>query len=151
LPSQRPIPGRRGYGLARHNFWGESKPSYPIIIAQIETAIAVDTFFGWGKGDGDDYSRILGELNYLLIGPYDLSSSLGCAGNFDSEYFKQYMNNIKKNVPSRILGYHIVKDIEKQYFDLKDCGFLAFGLDTLMLIDGIKSMQSIAIPKEKIN
>ena len=141
LPSQRPIKGRRGYGLARHNFWGESEPLYPIIIAQIETERAVNRFFSVNADYKDSF--ILDEFNYFLVGPYDLSSSLGCPGDFEDESFKSCMETIRRSVPNCRLGYHIVKDIEKQYFDLQDCGFLAFGLDTLMLIDGIKSIQSI--------
>lgn len=122
--------GKRGYGLTRDNLWGEtSRKQDPILIAQIETVNAVNNIY-----------EISNSFDYCLVGPYDLSSDLGCPGDFDNPEYVGLINQLKNAVDSNKLGYHIVKDIEKQYLDLKECGILAFSLDTLMLIDGIKSI-----------
>lgn len=125
--------GVRGFGLTRDNFWGEKEREKKItIIAQIETKNGVDFIRhepNWGS-----------VFDYFLIGPYDLSSSLGDVGNFSSLEYQKAIETIKNAVGEEKMGYHIVKNIPEQYPNLKGCGFLAFGLDTLMLINGVKEL-----------
>tara|TARA_R110002020_G_scaffold123630_2_gene280362 strand:+ start:1092 stop:1880 length:789 start_codon:yes stop_codon:yes gene_type:complete len=125
--------GKRGYGLTRDNFWGEKpRKSDPLLIAQIESV----------KGVGQ-LSSFSFDFDYFLIGPYDLSSDLGIPGDFESSIYKQQIHEIKRIIPPEKLGYHIVKDIAHQIGDLNDCGILAFSMDTLMLINGIKEIENI--------
>ena len=71
--------GRRGLGLVRQNLWGE-KPlisEKPIIIPQIETITGIRNL-----------SKIKrSSFSFYLIGPYDLSASLGTPGEFDGKEF----------------------------------------------------------------
>ena len=41
------------------------------------------------------------------------------------------------------LGYHLVKDIKDQFQAHKNSKFLALSMDTLFIIDGIKSIESL--------
>lgn len=126
--------GTRGLGLVRQNFWGKNKlieNRRPMLIAQIENSIGAENIFDIVKLDFD----------YFMIGPYDLSLSLGSPGNFDNDLYKKTLSSIKDAVKDK-LGYHIVKDIEGQISELSDCEFLAFGLDSLMLINGVEIIES---------
>jgi 2-keto-3-deoxy-L-rhamnonate aldolase RhmA len=126
--------GRRGYGLTRDSFWGERSRKKDIrLVAQIETVEGVDWLSGKPCG--------MSIFDYFLIGPYDLSCSLGEPENFESKAFKSCIKKVENAVGKCKMGYHIVKDIKEYHNKLKDCGFLAYSLDTLMLIDSIKNME----------
>jgi 2-dehydro-3-deoxyglucarate aldolase len=123
----------RGYGLTRDNFWGErARKEKPLVIAQMESVAGINQIGGFTT-----------YFDYFLVGPYDLSSSLGCPGDFENKEFKKQIQNLKNTIGIEKMGYHIVKDIDNQITDLKDCGILAFSLDTLMLIDGVKKVEDI--------
>ena len=128
--------GRRGLGLVRCNNWGQDdnlQNLSPFIIAQIETKKAVDNL--------EVISNF--KFDYFMIGPYDLSASIGCVGNFEDEKFKSSLNKIKKNIPNEKLGYHIVKNVKEQYKKLKGCGFIAMSMDSLMILDSMKLLEKI--------
>lgn len=130
--------GRRGYGLTRDNFWGEKTRSIkPIIVAQIETKLGCDYVFNSMSGG---YVNKLDFFDYFMIGPYDLSSSLGCPGDFNNKIYNKYVNDLEKQIGKDKIGYHIVKDIASQYEKYKNFGFLAFSLDTIMLLDGQRNI-----------
>jgi 2-dehydro-3-deoxyglucarate aldolase len=127
--------GKRGYGLTRDNFWGaKNRKEKPLIIAQIENTEGVYQL----SCNYNEWSTI---FDYFLIGPYDLSSSLGIPGDFSNSLYKDEINRIKGVVPKDKLGYHIVKDIEDQITDYGDVGLLALGMDTLMLLDGVHVLE----------
>ena len=129
-----PPEGIRGQGLVRENFWGVIgfNKRTPILIPQIETRAGISNI------------KEISKLNFsnFLIGPYDLSASFSEPGDFENEDFKLAIKTLKKLLGDK-LGYHIVKDVDKQYKELKDCNFLAFGLDTLLLIDGVSKIHDI--------
>jgi 2-keto-3-deoxy-L-rhamnonate aldolase RhmA len=128
--------GKRGYGLTRDCFWGEEqRKGGPMLIAQIETVDGVK----WLK----DRKFGVAVFDYFLIGPYDLSSSLGDPENFKSKAYRKCVDDIIDVAGKSKVGYHIVKDIEVHHEHLKDCGFLAYSLDTLMMIESIKKLQEI--------
>jgi len=84
--------GKRGVGLARAQKYGADFDSYkewqkdsPVIIAQIEHIDAVENFRSIISVDG---------IDGFIIGPYDLSSSMGIPGEFDHPYFKAAMSKI---------------------------------------------------------
>ena len=67
--------GSRGLGLVRQNSWGKDGliTKEPVLIAQIETVTGVESIMDiWSQGVFD----------FCMIGPYDLSASLGAPGNF---------------------------------------------------------------------
>jgi len=141
FPSQSHF-GKRGYGLTRDNMWGEKdRKGKRIIVAQLENRKGVDLFSY--NDDGETPIKDFPFIDYFLVGPYDLSSSVGCPGNFEHANFKRQIEIINKIVPKSKLGYHVVKDVDHAYLDLKDCGFLALGMDTMFLFDGIRKLEEI--------
>jgi 2-dehydro-3-deoxyglucarate aldolase len=127
--------GNRGSALVRENKWGREKMSVkkPIIIGQIETKLAVDNI--------DELIKC--EFDKFLIGPYDLSSSLGCTADFENNLFKKYMNTIYDKIPLSKLGAFLpsIKDIESFRMSGRiRPSLLIWGLDTDFLINGINSL-----------
>ena len=124
--------GKRGQGLCRENKWGESDVGRhkPDVIAQIETKDGVDNLDKIIKCGFDMY----------LIGPYDLSASLGCVEDFNNPMYIKYINKISDNIPKEKLGIHLPKDVDKHYSKYKDYGFVALGMDTTLLIEKIKDI-----------
>ena len=124
--------GKRGQGLVRENFWGKDKlqNTMPIVIAQIETKEAVDNL--------EDLYKV--PFDYYLVGPYDLSASLDCVGEWDNKKYKEYLEKINM-IPKELRGVHLVKTEDIESHDLNGYGFYALGMDTTMIIDSIKNLQ----------
>lgn len=129
-----PPTGKRGVGFSRSNQYGINfekeikNKHYPFIVAMIETEIGIKNL-----------EEILDNkfLDAILIGPYDLSASLGVCGEFESTVFKNAFNLIKNkckkyNIP---FGTHIVQPSNKKLKDEIDngCTFIPFSLDSVML------------------
>jgi 2-dehydro-3-deoxyglucarate aldolase len=134
-----PPSGKRGVGFSRANLFGKYFNKYmeyeaqnPLIIPMIENINAVNNL-----------SQILDVegIDAILIGPYDLSASMGITGDFTNPEFLKVLETIIetakiKNVPS---GIHIVdpdiniltKRIDEGY------RFLAFSIDSVLLRDSI--------------
>ena len=129
-----PPVGTRGVGFSRANLFGKNFDSYkkeaqsPLLIAQIEHINAVNNL--------DEILQVDG-LDAIIVGPYDLSASMGITGKFDTREFIEVMNSIinrckKYNVPC---GDHVVhpdqqlleKRIQQGY------RFIAFGTDAVFL------------------
>ena len=124
--------GKRGQGLVRENNWGNNNlgKSNPIMIAQIETKNGVDNLEEITECGFDKY----------LIGPYDLSASLGCVEDFENEKYLNYIKKITNIIDKNNLGIHIPKDVKNQHSKYKGYGFVALGMDTTMLIQQIKDI-----------
>lgn len=122
--------GTRGSSLCRENSWGRKEMSnrIPIIIGQIETKKGADNL--------EDLIKL--DFDYFLIGPYDLSASLGCTADWNNELYKKYINYIKSKIPENRLGMFLpsIKDINN-YLNNKSISpsLLVWGLD----IDFIKT------------
>lgn len=122
--------GVRGCGLVRDNKWGKQNldSKKPILIAQIETANAVDNL-----------DRLISvPFDYFIIGPYDLSSSLGYAGDFENKTFKNYMNTIFDKIPLVKLGLFLptFENMKKLNFDQRP-SILIWGMDTEFIKNSI--------------
>jgi 2-dehydro-3-deoxyglucarate aldolase len=130
--------GVRGVGLARaqrygaafkeYLSWQEDKGSGPIVVVQIEHIDAVENLEKILNVDGVDA---------FIIGPYDLSCSMGIPGEFNNPKFKEIMNVIIKvgNKLNAISGLHVVEpDIDKLN-DAINTGykFIAYSVDIRML------------------
>ena len=126
--------GERGVGFSRSNQYGINfqnaiqEKIRPFLVAMIETYTAVENL-----------EEILSYeyLDAILIGPYDLSASLGICGDFQSEIFISALNKIKNkckkyNVP---FGMHLVEPSKLKLKDLIDEGstFIAYSMDSVML------------------
>ena len=81
--------GSRGQGLVRENMWGDNDFEFrtPILISQIETKKGVDNI--------EEISSL--GFDFYLVGPYDLSASLGDVGNFKS---KEYLFHVRPFLPT---------------------------------------------------
>tara|TARA_B100000927_G_scaffold263164_1_gene234493 strand:+ start:509 stop:1288 length:780 start_codon:yes stop_codon:yes gene_type:complete len=131
--------GERGVGYDRANCYGLDFNQYknglsqkPLIIPMIEHIDAIENL--------RDILSI--EVDAVMIGPYDLSSSLGITGEFENPLFKKTLNifsNITRemNIPT---GYHIIgsqytKDpyIELQEKLLDGYRFIAYSGDVMLL------------------
>ncbi len=130
-----PPRGRRGVGLARAQGYGANFEDYlewqegnTLIIAQIEHKDALENIESIFES---------GLLDAFIIGPYDLSGSLGIPGQFDHPEFKEAVKLINhasklKSVPS---GIHI---IEPNLQELRQCinedyKMIAYSLDIRMI------------------
>jgi 2-dehydro-3-deoxyglucarate aldolase len=125
--------GKRGLGLVRQNKWGYStlvnKPA--IIVAQIETKKGVDNL-------EEIYAQ---DLDHYMIGPYDLSASLGIAAEFDNPKFLETINTINRIItdPSK-RAVHIPTDIDKHIDKYAEYAIIAVGMDTTILLEGYKEL-----------
>jgi 2-dehydro-3-deoxyglucarate aldolase len=100
-----PPKGSRGVGYSRANLFGKEFEAYrefsPFMVAQIEH-----------KDAARDIEAILAVegLDAIMIGPYDLSASMGLTGQFDHPDFKALLNGVvaacaKYKIPA---GQHVV-------------------------------------------
>ena len=130
-----PPKGIRGVGLARAQNYGIGFHEYrdwleenAIIIVQIEHIDAVNNLKDILSVDGVDG---------YIIGPYDLSASLGVSGEFDHSSMIKAMNEIYRVATTlgKYGGIHIVEpdtDLLKQSV-LEGFTFLAYSVDFRML------------------
>ena len=130
-PSQRST-GRRGMGLVRQNSWGRNSLTVdkPIMIAQIETKEGVDCIHEIARH----------KFDYYLIGPYDLTSSLGCEGNFDNPAYLSAIKAITDLVGKSKMGVHIPSSVKTQIHKYSGYGILALGMDTTLMIEAHKEI-----------
>ena len=131
-----PPKGKRGLGLVRENSWGEKGglvSRIPIIVPQIESKLGIDNI---------DKIRNYG-FDFHLIGPYDLSLSLGVPGDFKHEKFQNAIKKMREVIPNDRMAIHIPKDIEswnlweeemKQWLDYRKYGMKCIGMDTIALL-----------------
>lgn len=120
--------GTRGQGLVRENMWGLKPLNFrkPLIIPQIETVKGVENI---------KYISSL-KFDYYLVGPYDLSASLGKVGDFSSPEFQGCLKTLKDFTGDK-LGFHIPSNLREQLPEYKDYKFLALGMDTTFLTEKI--------------
>ena len=122
--------GKRGQGLVRENK-EKLKFGQPIMIPQIETKVGVDNL--------KDIAKL--NFDYYLVGPYDLSASLGVPGDFSDKKFVECFDKIKSLVPN--FGLHIPSNVEKMYNPSENIPLLAFGMDTTLLVESIDNLDKL--------
>ncbi len=127
--------GTRGVGLSRAQGYGTSFNAYKkwveeesIIIVQIEHIHAVENL--------KQILTVQG-IDAFIIGPYDLSGSLGIPGNFEDSKMLNALEKVKRVVSETNIsaGYHVVppepalvqKKIEEGYT------LIAYSVDFLLL------------------
>ena len=131
-----PPKGTRGMGLARAQGYGEAKAKNHYIkniSNKIELYIQIESKEALNHLD-EMFSQ---DINGYMIGPYDLSSSMGIAGDFTNVDFinaeESILETAKKYDIKR--GYHIVEPDLGQLELRKSQGynFIAFSVDFRML------------------
>lgn len=130
--------GGRGLGLVRENLWGLEKnlvKKPPTLIAQIETLEGVENLKEILDNDVFDF---------FMVGPYDLSASLGFPGDFNNSEFIQCLEKIKSIVNIDRMAVHIPNNVKEELKKYKDYGILALGMDTTFLIEKYKEIEDYA-------
>lgn len=143
-----PPEGSRGVGLARAQGYGTDFEEYKewnsresIVIIQVENIRAVNTI--------DELLAVKG-VDGFIVGPYDLSASLGVPGQFGHPAFIKAMERIREAIDQNAhvsAGFHVVppdpglvaEKIREGYT------FIAYSLDSLFLAEtcrtGLKQIQ----------
>ena len=129
-----PPAGSRGVGFSRANLFGQHFDAYreeaqaPLLVAMIEHSRAVDNL---------DAILAVEGLDAILVGPYDLSASLGVTACFEDERFIKAMANIADTarhagIPA---GVHVVQPSYQELAGKIDEGyrFIAYSIDAVML------------------
>lgn len=129
-----PPVGNRGVGYSRANLFGKHFDEYkeeaqtPLLVAQIEHINAVNNL--------EQILEVKG-LDAIIVGPYDLSASMGMTGEFDRDDFNSVMDRIihlckKYEVPC---GDHVVKPDPDLLEKRIDQGYrlLAYSTDAVFL------------------
>lgn len=127
--------GTRGVGLSRAQNYGNGFKEYykwqktePLIVIQIEDIRAVPNL--------EDIFNVKG-VDAYMIGPYDLSCSMGIPGEFDNPEFKKVLNRIKKTAKKVGLpaGIHLVEPDVSSLKKLIKEGylFIAYSVDFRMI------------------
>lgn len=142
--SYYPPKGKRGVGLSRAQGYGSSFEEYLrwvdrelTIIGQIEHIDAINNL-----------ESIIGVkgIDAMMIGPYDLSASMGHPGCFDHPDVKKALQRFNSicRTHNIAMGMHIVPIEEKRVHNaIKDnFSFIAFGTDFNFLKSGLESMHS---------
>ena len=127
--------GKRGVGLNRAQRYGFGFEQYKnwvdsglVIIAQIEHITGVENIEEIIKTEG---------IDGVIIGPYDLSGSIGIPGNFNDERLISAIQRVeitcKEN--NKSLGYHVVEPSSLLVNEKIMAGynFIAFSTDFLFL------------------
>lgn len=129
-----PPAGKRGVGFSRANLFGKNFDSYcveaqnPLLVAMIEHVRAMENL-----------EHILGVegLDAILIGPYDLSASMGLTAQFDHPDFISAMERIRNccgqyGIPC---GVHVVAPdanvLEQRIAE--GYRFIAYSIDAVFL------------------
>ena len=147
-----PPQGERSIGLARAQGYGVDFARYfewqrdqSLVVVQIEHIDAVDNL--------ESILTVPG-VDAYIVGPYDLSGSIGVPGEFQASQFIEAMAQIrsvseKLRVPG---GVHIVEPDPQALKQCIDEGnrFIAYGVDTRMLDTvcriGLQSVLGAAVP-----
>jgi len=130
-----PPKGKRGVGLSRAQHYGIAFDSYKkwldeevVVIVQIEHIESVNNL--------EEILNVNG-VDGIIIGPYDLSGSMGKPGQFNDVDVKQAISKVEeicksKNKP---LGYHVIQPDSSEMNAKITAGynFLSFSLDFLFL------------------
>jgi len=133
--------GKRSFGLGRAHKFGLNFDTYiheinqtSIIVIQIEHKDALANLGTILTVPG---------IDAIVIGPYDLSGSMGIPGKFDDPAFSsavtQIINKVKKSPIA--LGIHIVHPSEQDLNERIRQGFtfIAYGMDTIFLQNGARN------------
>ncbi|MBT6936526.1 MAG: 2,4-dihydroxyhept-2-ene-1,7-dioic acid aldolase [Candidatus Marinimicrobia bacterium] len=133
-----PPKGIRGVGYSRANLYGKHFDTYrneaqaPLIIAQIEHIKAVNNL---------ESILSVGGLDATIIGPYDLSASMGLTGDLEHPGVIKAGKKVieisnKIGIPS---GLHVVAPDKEKLKIATDNGysFIAYSLDAVFLTDKI--------------
>ncbi len=130
-----PPRGFRGVGLARAQKYGADFEGYrawnqeqSLVIVQVEHIKAVQNLA--------DILAVPG-VDGFIVGPYDLSGSLGVPGQFDHPEVRAALQEVRRLAAEKnaLSGYHVIPPEPAAMVEKKEEGykFIAFSLDILYL------------------
>jgi 2-dehydro-3-deoxyglucarate aldolase len=129
-----PPAGKRGVAFSRANLFGRRFATYteeaqqPLLVAMIEQIQAINNL--------DAILAVKG-LNAILIGPYDLSASMGLTAQFDHPDFCAVMSLIldKTKTAGVAAGVHVIQPSKDELQRRIGEGyrFIAYSIDTVFL------------------
>ena len=136
-----PPAGSRGVAFSRANLFGKHFDEYreeaqaPLLVAMIENYRAIE--------DLDAILDVAG-LDAILIGPYDLSASMGITAQFNHPDFLATIDKIRvqaaaKSIPA---GVHVVEPSLEQLQQRLCEGYLfvAYSIDSVMFNSSVQSV-----------
>lgn len=135
-----PPKGERGIGYSRINTYGlkfdeyfKKSKSDIVFVVQIEHQTAVDNI---------DQIFSSNNISSYIIGPYDLSGSMGIVGKFTHPDYLENLEKIKESAENNGIksGIHVVKpDIKLlETAIVEGYNFIAYSTDALLLYDRCK-------------
>lgn len=138
-----PPEGQRGVGFSRSNQYGRfiddalRNVDKPDVILQIETATGLANLDGILEAT---------RPTAAMIGPYDLSASLGIPGRFDDETFRKALQQFLDicNAQNIAPGMHVVQGDPATLKEAINDGFrfIAYGIDTVFLRKGLEASEA---------
>jgi 2-dehydro-3-deoxyglucarate aldolase len=137
-----PPAGARGVGFSRANLYGKYFDNYKVesqmsfVVAQVESAIAVASIAEIATVHG---------LDAIMIGPYDLSASLGRTGDLRHPEVQTAIQQVMTACRSIGVasGIHVVQPSPSDLNDAIAAGhrFIAYGTDMLFLASRLRNPQ----------
>ena len=139
-----PPAGKRGVAFSRANLFGKNFNEYteeaqqPLLIAMIEHINAIEKL--------GDILQVEG-LDAILIGPYDLSASMGVTAKFEEQKFLDIMRIIKDMADEAKIpcGVHVVSPFVDDLQEKVDDGyrFIAYSIDSVFLNHAVSRPNTI--------
>ena len=141
-----PPHGTRGVGLGRAHAYGLGFEQYKawaeretILIVQIEHIEGVDNL--------EDILEVEG-VDGFIVGPYDLSGSLGRPGDFAHPAVAEALERVRTvmNRSRKVGGYHVVHSDQAQLLERIEQGytFIAYGDDMVFLAEKVSAEAGFA-------
>ena len=136
-----PPKGDRGVGLSRSSLYGLNFKNYfKKINNEIDLIIIIEN-----KEAVENIDEILSSkfFHSIMIGPYDLSASLGIPGEFNNKLFKNTVDYIiqKAKKYKKQIGFHLVEPDNKEFLKIKKkFDFCIYSLDTKLIINSLKTL-----------
>jgi 2-keto-3-deoxy-L-rhamnonate aldolase RhmA len=138
--SRYPPEGARGVGLARAHGYGQSFREY-LSTANREIAVIVQAEHARAVENIEAIARVPG-VDAVLLGPYDLSASLGRMGEIEHPDVVAAIGRVTDvcNAAGMPLGYFGVTAAAVQPYAARGYTLLVAGVDTLYLANGAKAV-----------
>ena len=148
--SKYPPKGKRGVGLSRAQCYGLEFEEYKkwvdeqlVIIAQIEHIDAVRNI---------EQLVDVADIDCFMIGPYDMSASMGYPGEFDRQDVKEAVSKVFQVciAKKKSVGFHVVDTRADAIWERINQGgnFMAYGIDYFFLRD--KAIECMKQLKQRI-
>jgi 2-dehydro-3-deoxyglucarate aldolase/4-hydroxy-2-oxoheptanedioate aldolase len=148
--SKYPVDGERSVGLARaHNFGARFKEY--LASANKDLLIMIQIEHIDGVKNIDSILKVEG-IDSVFIGPYDLSASMGLAGQLSHPEVVSAINTIKDKCRNAHLPYGIFGiNPESMVAEIKEgCTFVLCGVDISLLLNSYSAMLTLLNKRDVI-